>query len=116
MVMDSDFMHESDPQGFDRVLGDQSVGRDDGEAVFDGLANEHAVERVGVELGKFEELQDAGVVESQRANLPFRFAFGEKFGWRLRERQFPALPFQKHFPDGSRAQIALVRRIAQNSE
>ena len=50
----------------------QTIGGHDGEVVFDGLTDEHAVEWVGVEGGKLGEVADSNFLERERLDSVVR--------------------------------------------
>ena len=47
----------------DGILSDCSIDSHDGEGVLDGLADQHAVERISVKWRQVSETGDAGFVE-----------------------------------------------------
>src|ERR1035441_10525092 len=80
------------------VLPDQRIRCEQGQGACDGLADEHAVEGILVQVGQLGAEERRGFVEWKRLDLVTLAFVGDKFvGW-TRQWQFADAVFERDLP------------------
>src|SRR5678816_3153297 len=94
----SAFRRTSSPHRSRGILRDERIGRDDGQAVDDGLADQHAVERVAVQARQLGDVQRRWFVDCQCRELISLPEQRQKPFESNRESQPPSSVFDGYFP------------------
>src|SRR5450432_4043308 len=101
------------PERAHGILGDQGIGGDQREAAHDGLADQHAVEGIAVQLRELSDGQGSAFVERERFDVVSRPYVRNKRGGLARERQLTERVLDGDLPGGDGAQIDVVVRIRE---
>ena len=101
------------PDGGDRILRDQRIGREQGQSANDGLTDQHAIEWILVQLRQLGAEKGGGLVERKRLNLVAPAFLGNQDGRRTRQRKFVQAVLDRDLPRRNRTQEGFVGRVGE---
>jgi hypothetical protein len=94
-------------------LGDERVGRQEHTVVLDRLADEHAVERISMEAGKFVKMEHGGFMKRQLGDAVTLPLIHEESIERTRERQLAQGMFDGKLPHRDDTEKDFVGRVGE---
>lgn len=101
------------PQCPNRVPADQRIGCQDGQSLFDSLADQHPVERIFVDVRQIGKVQRIRLGKLKRIDQVTLALPGNKLVWRQGQGKFPQLIFDIDLPDGNDAETDFIFRFAE---
>ena len=102
------------PPRSNRILNDERIGGKQHTIVFNGLADQHAIEWVSMELGKFVQMKDGSLVQRESGDPMSLTFFRHKPIECAGEWQFTEGMLDRQFPNRHDTEEDFVGRIRED--